>query len=59
MILTHFLVLLASPPVAVLPVTARLAIGDAGTAISGPGRALALLPALPVRAPAVLAVRGD
>lgn len=59
MILTHILVLLATPPVVVSPAAAVLPIGDAGTVVAGPGRALILLPALPVRAAAVLAVRGD
>lgn len=59
MILTHILVLLAAPPVVVSPAAAALPIGDAGTVVAGPGRALILLPALPVRVAAVLAVRGD
>ncbi|WP_439547260.1 hypothetical protein [Sandarakinorhabdus sp.] len=62
MILTHFLVLLSAPavvaPVAVLPQPATLPIGDAGAVVVVP-RALALLPALAVRAVPVLAVRGD
>jgi hypothetical protein len=59
MILTHILVLLAATPVAVSPSPAMLAIGDGGTAVARPRRALALLPAVSVPAPAVLAVRGD
>lgn len=59
MILTHILVLLAAPPAVVEPLPAALPIGDGGTVITGPGRALALMPALPVRARPVLAVRGD
>jgi hypothetical protein len=59
MILTHILALLVAPPVAVSPWVGQLPIGDGGTRITGPGRALALMPALPVRAPPVLAVRGD
>jgi hypothetical protein len=59
MILTHILVLLAAPPAAVSPSSAVLSTGDAGTIVAGAGRALRLLPALPVRVVAVLAVRGD
>lgn len=62
MILTHFLVLLSAPavaaPVAVVPQLAALLIGDAGAVVVVP-RALALLPALAVRAAPVLPVRGD
>lgn len=67
MILTHILVLLSAQPVVVSPSSAVLAIGDAGTVVGRVQRAIALLPALPVRAPAMLtvgartqvAVRGD
>jgi hypothetical protein len=59
MILTHILVLLAAPPAAVVPAAAVLPLGDAGMIVSGPSRALAQMPVLPVRALPVLAVRGD
>lgn len=58
MILTHILALIAVPPVVVTPLPAVLPIGDGGGLVAGPVRAISQLPALPVGAPAVLAVRG-
>jgi len=59
MILTHILVLLSATPALVVPKAAALPITDGGAQLVQPRRAAALLPAVPVRTRAVLAVRGD
>lgn len=61
MILTHMLVLLQAPTPMLAPAASLLVLMDAGVAVATAGapRGLALLPALPVRAVLVLAVRGD
>jgi hypothetical protein len=58
MILTHFLALLASPPLLVNPAAAVLPLTSSQPLVSGGRLELALVPALKVRAaPAVLPVR--
>jgi hypothetical protein len=58
MILTHFLALLASPPLLVNPAAAVLPLASSQPLLSGGTLDMALAPALKVRAaPAVLPVR--
>lgn len=58
MILTHFLAVLALPPLAIAPEAASLATGSTQAPVRSARLAAALLPALPVAAePRVLPVR--
>ncbi len=60
MILTHFLALLALPPVVLAPAPGLLPISDAGAGLGGGRIDPALLPRLAVRAgPTLLRLRGS
>lgn len=60
MILTHFLMLFAQPPVLLLPMASQLPMADSGALLGGNRADPGVLPTLKVRSsPAVLRVRGD